>query len=237
MHDVDDRDRSPPSVSTAKRGLGVGAVANADIDPDAEQDGQDRRPTRSTARPWPLRPGRGVVIASRRARSAASSSAGSGVSSITSQLLMPHAVGVPGAAAGPDAWRRRASCAAAKRPPERNTSVATVASSRPPITARPSGAFCSPPSPRPSAIGTMPMIIASAVISTGRKRVKPASIAARVGVAMLGQPLAGERHHQDAVGGGDAHAHDGAHQRRHAERGPGEEQEQHDACQRRRQAP
>ena len=40
------------------------------------------------------------------------------------------------------------------------------------MTARPSGAFCSPPSPRPSAIGTMPMIMASAVISTGRKRVE-----------------------------------------------------------------
>ena len=46
------------------------------------------------------------------------------------------------------------------------------------MTARPSGAFCSPPSPRPSAIGIMPMIMASAVISTGRKRVTPASMAA-----------------------------------------------------------
>ena len=35
---------------------------------------------------------------------------------------------------------------------------------RSPITARPSGAFCSPPSPRPSAIGVMPMIMASAVM-------------------------------------------------------------------------
>src|SRR5205823_1154453 len=35
--------------------------------------------------------------------------------------------------------------------------VVTVASPRPPITARPSGAFCSPPSPSPIAIGTMPM--------------------------------------------------------------------------------
>ena len=57
-------------------------------------------------------------------------------------------------------------------------SVATVASDNPPMTARPSGAFCSPPSPNPSAIGTMPMIIASAVISTGRNRPKPASSAA-----------------------------------------------------------
>src|SRR6267143_251234 len=58
------------------------------------------------------------------------------------------------------------------------TRVATVAHSRPPMTARPSGAFCSPPSPSPSAMGTMPMIMASAVIKTGRKRVKPASTAA-----------------------------------------------------------
>src|SRR5580704_4140424 len=56
--------------------------------------------------------------------------------------------------------------------------VETVAKSRPPMTARPSGAFCSPPSPSPSAIGTMPMIMASAVINTGRKRVNPAATAA-----------------------------------------------------------
>src|SRR5258707_1208091 len=61
-----------------------------------------------------------------------------------------------------------------------NISVATVAKMRPPMTARPSGAFCSPPSPRPSAIGAMPMIIANAVISTGRKRTKPASVAAAI---------------------------------------------------------
>ena len=55
-----------------------------------------------------------------------------------------------------------------------------VANINPPITARPNGAFCSPPSPRPSAIGAIPIVIASAVISTGRKRTKPASIAAAV---------------------------------------------------------
>src|SRR5262249_52981319 len=57
-------------------------------------------------------------------------------------------------------------------------SVETVAKSRPPMTARPSGAFCSPPSPSPRDIGSMPMIIAKAVISTGRRRVNPASSAA-----------------------------------------------------------
>ena len=57
--------------------------------------------------------------------------------------------------------------------------VATVEISRPPITARPSGAFCSPPSPRPRLMGTMPIIIAMAVMMTGRSRVRPDSNAAR----------------------------------------------------------
>src|SRR5258705_687672 len=61
------------------------------------------------------------------------------------------------------------------------TRVATVAHNRPPMTARPSGAFCSPPSPSPSAMGIMPMIMAKAVIRTGRNRVKPASMAALTG--------------------------------------------------------
>src|SRR6185312_9558405 len=59
-------------------------------------------------------------------------------------------------------------------------SVVTVARKSPPTTARPSGAFCSPPSPRPSDIGSMPSIIASAVMITGRMRVIPAACAARV---------------------------------------------------------
>ena len=56
--------------------------------------------------------------------------------------------------------------------------MANVAKIRPPITARPSGAFCSPPSPSPSDMGSMPMIMASAVIRTGRSRVYPAESAA-----------------------------------------------------------
>ena len=46
------------------------------------------------------------------------------------------------------------------------------------MTARASGAFCSPPSPIPSAMGIMPRIIAPAVMSTGRNRVNPATSAA-----------------------------------------------------------
>src|SRR5579859_3927724 len=64
-------------------------------------------------------------------------------------------------------------------------SVAKVATVRPPMTARASGAFCSPPSPMPSAIGSMPMIIAHAVMIMGRSRVKPAVTAASRGATPL----------------------------------------------------
>src|ERR1700722_5893402 len=59
--------------------------------------------------------------------------------------------------------------------------VETVANNRPPMTARPKGAFCSAPSPHPKAMGIMPMIMASAVINTGLMRVAPASRAALTG--------------------------------------------------------
>ena len=112
------------------------------------------------------------------------------------------------------------------------TSVATVAKSRPPMTARPSGAFCSPPSPSPSAMGIMPMIMARAVMMTGRKRVAPASTAARMASPWCCEAVFGEGDDEDAVGGGDAHAHDRAHERGNAERGVGEEEEEHDAGER-----
>ena len=103
------------------------------------------------------------------------------------------------------------------------------------MTARPSGAFCSPPSPRPSAIGGMPMIIASAVISTGRKRTKPASSAAFDASPSSSSRLARERDHEHAVRGRDAHAHDRAGQRRHRQRRVRREQHPDDAGERGRQ--
>ena len=111
-------------------------------------------------------------------------------------------------------------------------SVASVATTRPPITARPSGAFCSPASPRPSAIGTMPMIIASAVISTGRRRILPASITASnaVDVAARAQ-VVGEADHQDRVRHRNADRHDRAHQRFDVDRRAGERQHPDDADQ------
>src|SRR6266849_911867 len=95
-------------------------------------------------------------------------------------------------------------------------SVETVAKSRPPITARPKGAFCSPPSPSPSAIGTIPMIMASAVIRTGRKRVKPACMAADRTLPLI-RLFPGKAHDQNAVRSGDPHAHDRPHKCRNAQ--------------------
>ena len=63
----------------------------------------------------------------------------------------------------------------------RMKSVATVAAASPPITARPSGAVCSPPSPVPKAIGTMPASMAQLVIRMGRNRLVLAKMAAACG--------------------------------------------------------
>ena len=49
-------------------------------------------------------------------------------------------------------------------------SVANVETISPPMTARPSGADCDPASPKPIAIGTMPKIMAAAVMRIARKR-------------------------------------------------------------------
>jgi len=55
-----------------------------------------------------------------------------------------------------------------------NINVVKVAKVNPPITALPRGAFCSPPSPSPSDIGKIPMIMAKAVINAGLSWVVPA---------------------------------------------------------------
>src|SRR5258708_31353463 len=60
----------------------------------------------------------------------------------------------------------------------RMISVGMVAPIRPPMTARPRGAVCEPASPRPSAIGNMPAIIAQLVIRIGRSRLDAPATAA-----------------------------------------------------------
>ncbi len=110
-------------------------------------------------------------------------------------------------------------------------SVATVAKISPPMTARPRGAFCSPLSPRPRAMGIMPMIMAVAVMMTGRRRVNPASSAASRALNALVHLLSREADDENAVRGSDPHAHDRAGERGHAHRGMGEEQHPYDARQ------
>ena len=136
----------------------------------------------------------------------------------------------------PGVRQRRDRCGASRQKKTgTKVSVPKVASSNPPMTARPSGAFCSPPSPRPSAIGTMPMIMASAVMMTGRKRVKPAPSAASAAFLPSVHLLLGEADHEDRVRRRHAHAHDGAGERGNADVGAGDEQHPHDSGQRARQ--
>jgi hypothetical protein len=59
----------------------------------------------------------------------------------------------------------------------------------PPMIARPIGACSSPPSPRPSASGSMPPIIAAVVIRIGRSRTCPAASSA----SMSGAPARRDR--------------------------------------------
>lgn len=54
-----------------------------------------------------------------------------------------------------------------------------VDATNPPITALPNGADCSPDSPIPDAIGTIPAIIAILVIRIGRNRIDALVMAAR----------------------------------------------------------
>ena len=93
------------------------------------------------------------------------------------------------------------------------------------MTARPSGAFC----PGSIAIGAMPMIIASAVIDH-----RPESRAARLQrggqrVLAFRELLARETDDQNAVGRGDAHAHDRAGESGHGQGRKGQEQHPDDA--------
>ena len=81
------------------------------------------------------------------------------------------------------------------------------------------------------------MIIASAVMMTGRRRVIPAASAACIDVAPDLALIVGEGHDEDAVGGGHADAHDRPHERRHAQRSVRQEEHPGDPRDARRAAP
>ena len=139
---------------------------------------------------------------------------------------------------GPPRRQHRSTCRLPARSQAKSqgttSSVVGVANSRPPITARARAAFCSSPA-APIAIGIMPTIIAAAVISTGRMRVRPAAIAASRALRPAWLLLASEGDQQDRVRRSHADRHDGAHQRGDAERRAGGEQHGEDAAEGRRQ--
>jgi len=71
----------------------------------------------------------------------------------------------------------------------KTSNVAMVAPSKPPITARPSGAVCAPPSPRPAAIGNMPATIAPPVMRIGRSRLVAPAITLDQLIERHGEPI------------------------------------------------
>ena len=66
-------------------------------------------------------------------------------------------------------------------------------------------------------------------MQTGRKRVVPASTAASNASPVMSETIFGEGDDENGVCGGDAHAHDRAHESRYGERGAGEEEKDDDA--------
>ena len=75
------------------------------------------------------------------------------------------------------------------------------------------------------------MIIASAVMITGRRRMESGGEGGVVRVHAVLALIVGEGDDEDAVGGRHADAHDRPHQRGHAEGGAGDEQHPEDARQ------
>ena len=94
---------------------------------------------------------------------------------------------------------------------------------RPPMTAIAMGERNSAPAPRPSALGTMPAIIAIVVMMIGRARFLPASTIAFVrGMPRRHRRDGREVDDHDRILGDDAHQHQNADDHRHAERPAGD---------------
>ena len=105
-----------------------------------------------------------------------------------------------------------------------------VEATRPPITARPSGADCSPPSPSASAVGIIPAIIARLVIRIGRSApARPTRPIASTLRDRRRATVAREGHEEHRVRDRDADRHHRAHHRLHVERRAREPAASHDA--------
>src|SRR5262249_34893785 len=126
----------------------------------------------------------------------------------------------------------------------RMTRVAKVAAAKPPMTARPRGATCSPPSPMARAMGTMPAIMAQAGMTVGRSPRPPAPLNARsrentphfVAAPGFGrltthsQPgTLRKRHQKNRMGHRHTNGHDRTHERLNVQSGARQPQEHRDA--------
>ena len=103
------------------------------------------------------------------------------------------------------------------------------------MTARAIGARISAPAPIAKASGSMPKIMASVVMTIGRRRVEPAWISASSRGSARGAGLVREVDEQDRVLRHQAHQHDEADHAHHVERVAGGEEREGDADQRERQ--
>ena len=105
----------------------------------------------------------------------------------------------------------------------------------PPMMATAMGARNSAPSPNPSAMGSMPRIVADVVMRIGRSRIGPAARIAVPQAHAPGPQLVGVIDEQDRVLVDEAEQEDQSQQRCHAEVGAGNEQPEHGAHARERQ--
>ena len=115
----------------------------------------------------------------------------------------------------------RADCCTSEYTEGSTISVASVAAARPPITARPSGAVASAPSPKRQRHRHHAGDHRRAGHQHGRMRARAASMAAVERRAARAARLLGEGHQQDGVGHRDADRHDRAHERLHVQRRAG----------------
>ncbi len=91
--------------------------------------------------------------------------------------------------------------------------------------ARAMGVYCSAPVPILSAIGIMPMMVASEVIRIGRNRTRQAVMTASAGDRPLPLQIVSEINNQNAVRVCDTDQHQHAHQRHYVQCAMGERQD------------
>ena len=97
------------------------------------------------------------------------------------------------------------------------TRVAKVANINPPMTARASGAFCSPPSPTPKGHGDHAEDHCACRHQYRAQARKSRCLGCNPRIVSRSHALIGKSHDKNAVGRSEADAHQGSHQSRNAE--------------------